>query len=100
MPNPIRRASLFISCFNDTLFPETEGGFGGTFAIKNAREDQVVGLAPEAIAVLAPSVRERGVPITLVSGPSASSDIELARVEGVHGPRHLLILLLNEGAAE
>jgi L-lactate dehydrogenase complex protein LldG len=65
-----------------------------------ANDPTVVGLAPEAIAVLAPSVKERGVPITLVSGPSASSDIELVRVEGVHGPRYLLILLLNEGAAE
>jgi L-lactate dehydrogenase complex protein LldG len=64
------------------------------------REDQVLGLVPEAIAAIAQSVTERGAPITLVSGPSASSDIELTRVEGVHGPRHLLILLLNEGAAE
>ena len=54
---------------------------------------QIVQIVPEAIAAVAPAVRERRRPITLVSGPSASSDIELERVEGVHGPRHLLVLI-------
>ncbi len=54
---------------------------------------QIVELVPEGIAAVAPAVRERRAPITLVSGPSASSDIELIRVEGVHGPRHLLVLI-------
>jgi L-lactate dehydrogenase complex protein LldG len=63
------------------------------------RPDQIVGLVPEAIAAVAPSA-ERGLPITLVSGPSASSDIELERVEGVHGPRHLLVLIVGAGPAE
>ena len=55
--------------------------------------DQIVDLVPEAVRALGPSVREHGVPVTLVSGPSASSDIELSRVEGVHGPRQLTVLI-------
>lgn len=57
--------------------------------------DQVLDQVPEAVASLAQAVRERRVPVTLVSGPSASSDIELQRVEGVHGPRHLLVLIAD-----
>jgi L-lactate dehydrogenase complex protein LldG len=55
------------------------------------RADQVVGSLPEAFAALAGHPR----PITLVSGPSATSDIELERVEGVHGPRRLEVLLVG-----
>lgn len=58
------------------------------------RADQVVDSVPEALAQVAAAVREQRRPVTLVSGPSASSDIELARVEGVHGPRNLLVLIV------
>lgn len=56
------------------------------------RADQVVTNLPEAMTRLKPSVLE-GLPLTFVAGPSATSDIELSRVEGVHGPRVLHVIV-------
>ena len=58
------------------------------------RADGIVETIPELVALLEPSARE-GRPIVLVSGPSATSDIELNRVEGVHGPRRLVVVVVS-----
>jgi L-lactate dehydrogenase complex protein LldG len=63
-------------------------------------EAQIVAGVPEAMDAIARAIREDRRPVTLVSGPSATSDIELDRVEGVHGPRDLVVLVasLPQGA--
>ncbi len=65
------------------------------FHICVVRQAQIVGIIPEAIRQLDEIVRTAGRPVTFISGPSATSDIELNRVEGVHGPRKLHVLIVS-----
>jgi L-lactate dehydrogenase complex protein LldG len=58
------------------------------------QSDQIVETVPEGISAVADIVRAERRPVTLISGPSATSDIELSRVEGVHGPRQLVVLIV------
>lgn len=56
------------------------------------RSDQVVETVPEAIERLQPFATH---PLTFISGPSATADIEMTRIRGVHGPRFLDVVLVR-----
>jgi L-lactate dehydrogenase complex protein LldG len=57
------------------------------------KHDQIVASVPEAIATLQSRPTR---PITFISGPSATVDIEMTRVRGVHGPRNLEVIVVKD----
>ncbi|MSS44817.1 lactate utilization protein C [Cutibacterium sp. WCA-380-WT-3A] len=59
------------------------------------KASQVVSDVPQAIQIVKPAVHE-GHPLTFISGGSATSDIELSRVDGVHGPRRLYVIVVDD----
>lgn len=56
------------------------------------RAEQIVETVPEAIERLGPRATH---PLTFISGPSATADIEMTRIRGVHGPRFLDVVLVG-----
>lgn len=59
------------------------------------RASQIVATVPEAVTILGEHP-ERAT--TWIAGPSATSDIELIRVDGVHGPRNLRVIIVDDAS--
>lgn len=68
-----------------TLLPDTH--------VIVLRASAIKATVPEAVAVLGESPTA---PVTWIAGPSATSDIELVRVDGVHGPRNLRVIIVDD----
>jgi L-lactate dehydrogenase complex protein LldG len=60
------------------------------------RGEDVVDGVPAAMRALGAGLRGSRRPVTFISGPSATSDIELSRVEGVHGPRRFDVVVVSD----
>lgn len=67
------------------------------FHICVVHPEQIVEVVPEAFIKLQDKFGKELPPVTFISGPSATSDIELNRVEGVHGPRRLHVFIVENG---
>ncbi len=59
------------------------------------RASQIVATVPEAVAILGEHPTRA---TTWIAGPSATSDIELIRVDGVHGPRNLRVIIVDDAS--
>ncbi|MDQ6659280.1 MAG: LUD domain-containing protein, partial [Actinomycetota bacterium] len=92
----VTQASVAIAVTGTIILDGTEGQGRRAISLVPDRHlvvlhaAQIVESVPEGLARLTPTA-----PLTLISGPSATSDIELSRVEGVHGPRNLDVLIVG-----
>lgn len=88
-----------VSCAETgTIFLSTQASEGRR-AITLIPDHHICVVRPDTIVELIPEALRRvdfSKPVTMISGPSATSDIELNRVEGVHGPRRLDVIILSE----
>lgn len=86
------RIALFVTCLADTMFPEAARAT--VRVLERLGHEVIVPPCPKHSAGSRPHA-----PLTWISGPSATSDIELDRVEGVHGPRRLHVVICDSEAA-